>query len=206
MSTFRFSYSLPFLLRAIFTSAFFIFFPILIGNAKDGNMDRNLIDMIESQIFVSYASSPDFLNEYRTGHVSWDITPIIKEIQSDFGDKESFIAALEKENSFEINEYHRFDEDEAASDPEKARINRDHLDPTGSDRVRYFTHNYWRDFKTGLALQRVPTASELEDMYLNSDGKLESLPLVFKLRLIISEKQGAESDAQIKAFLFWNHF
>ena len=205
MSTFRVSYSLSFWLRAIFIPVFFIFFPILMGNAKDGNIDRSLTDIIENRIFVAGAFTPDFLSEYRTGHWSWNVTPLIEEIQNDFDDNESFIAALE--DSFDLSaEYFRFEEDETANDPEKAKINRYHLDPTGSDRVRYFTYSYWRDFKSGLALEKIPTASELEDIYLKSDVKLEALPLVFELVLTIHEKHGGQSDEHINANLFWRHF
>ena len=71
--------------------------------------------------------------------------------------------------------------------------------------VRYFKYLYWRDFRSCLALDRIPTISELEAMYLNSDRRLETF-MVFELQLIVYEKHEGQPGEHIEANLFWRHF
>ena len=159
---------------------------IFTGDTNGDETDTGLIERIDGLLFSTHPTNPEFLSEYRTGNWSWDVTALIYSIETTYDTKRAFIEAIE--DSFELaSDYHRLTEEEISGDPDKARINRYHLDPYGSDRVRYFTHDFWFHQKKF----QQPTGTILAK---------------FELRVIVREQKGGRSHEGIRAYLLLHIF
>ena len=157
-----------------------VIFTASAGTAK-GN---DLVATFKSKIFTNRPADLESISEYKTGTWSWDVTPILNEIESSFDSRQSFIEAIEE--SFElIGGHYRSSEEEALNDWRKTKSNR-YLDRIGSDRERYFSHSYWI-FTTRFSQLVVPFA-------------------IFELSIAITDKPGQQEIYEINAYLFWRHF
>ncbi|MYI69284.1 MAG: hypothetical protein F4103_11300, partial [Boseongicola sp. SB0673_bin_14] len=110
------------------------------GPGKD-TASRNFLDYIEREIIDQDPFATGRLAEYRTGHWSWDVTPIIKAWAGHLEPGETLVGVVERSFPL-IAELRRHRESDGPMTGRAYRVNRNQLDPSDTDHKKVYERTY----------------------------------------------------------------
>ena len=109
----------------------------------ENTASQQFLDYIEKEIFEEepFARDTDQLAELRTGHWSWNITPIIYDYSRHLESEETLAGVIEKSIPLLV-EHKRHRECDGPMTERAYRVNRYHLDPDDTDSKRVYKRSY----------------------------------------------------------------
>lgn len=172
-------------LFVVITAAINLFFFNFAHAEERGTAIENaFLNYLDTELFSESPLSENFLHEYRTGHLSWEISKIINGYTTDDVSRSNLTQTIE-ESILDVTEFSRFSKDEAGQNRRAYEINRYYLDPFQTDYLRNFVQRF-----------EVP---------LFPNDKSRNEVEIFEVVIRVFKKNGADQDT-IEANLFWRHY